>query len=238
MAIDHWLLDRCNQGVHPPTLRFYTWPPATVSLGYFQKQWPQAWRDIRWRNQPLTLVRRPTGGRAVLHHRDLTYAVVTHPESRRRRQVYETICEFLVLGWKRLGLEIHYGQARRGYHHQTNCFAMATGADLVVRDGTKFIGSAQAWRQATVLQHGSMALHLDPHLTRQVFPSTAPLHVPWLRTAMGDPLPSIEEIVPSLQQAAAECFAAQFEILPLQPPEWSSLKPYIQQAIPTNCFVS
>jgi lipoate---protein ligase len=72
MAIDRWLLDQCTHHKHPPTLRFYTWSPAAISLGRLQKQWPDHWHNLAWQGQPIDIVRRPTGGRAVLHAGDLT----------------------------------------------------------------------------------------------------------------------------------------------------------------------
>ncbi|MEO1299948.1 MAG: lipoate--protein ligase family protein, partial [Cyanobacteria bacterium J06636_16] len=75
MAVDTWLLDQLIAGQQPPTLRFYRWRPAAISLGYHQKRWPATWRALSWQDQPVDLVKRPTGGRAVLHQGDLTYAI-------------------------------------------------------------------------------------------------------------------------------------------------------------------
>ncbi len=77
MAIDAWLLEQHDLGKHPPTLRFYTWEPAAISLGYHQRRWPQYWQGLTGQGQPLDMVRRPSGGRAVLHQGDLTYAVIS-----------------------------------------------------------------------------------------------------------------------------------------------------------------
>ncbi|HSM82971.1 MAG TPA: lipoate--protein ligase family protein, partial [Nodosilinea sp.] len=75
MAIDTWLLDQHQRHGHPPTLRFYTWSPAAISLGVSQRQQiPEHWRGLRWQGQPVDLVQRPTGGRGVLHQGDLTYS--------------------------------------------------------------------------------------------------------------------------------------------------------------------
>jgi len=67
MAIDHWLLEQHKLGLLPSTLRFYTWSPPAISLGYHQSNWPEYWQQLTWQGAPLQLVRRPTGGRAVLH---------------------------------------------------------------------------------------------------------------------------------------------------------------------------
>jgi lipoate-protein ligase A len=145
-GVRFWLLTQHLQEQHPPTLRFYTWKPATISLGYHQYQWSASWQQLTWQGEPLDLVRRPSGGRAVLHQGDLTYAVVTSGLSTKRLEAYKTICEFLIQGWRSLGVTLQYGEAGRGYMRQANCFGTATGADLVLADGSKLIGSAQLRR--------------------------------------------------------------------------------------------
>lgn len=173
MAIDQWLLEEHRQGKHPPTLRFYTWLPVAISLGYHQRRYPEFWQTLTWQGKAVDLVRRPSGGRAVLHQGDLTYAVVTSGLSGNRIQDYQTICEFLIRGWRSLGVELGFGNAGRGYIHSyvhnPNCFGTATVADLVLADGTKLIGSAQLRRDQAILQHGSMRLTPDRGLFEQVF---------------------------------------------------------------------
>lgn len=165
---------------------------------------------------PVELVRRPTGGRAVLHQGDLTYAVIASGLKGSRLQAYETICEFLLQGWRRLGLELHYGTAGRGYADQPNCFGTATGADLVLADGTKLIGSAQLRRDEAILQHGSMRLRSDANLVAEVF-GAASLPVPQIDIA-------IATIVDTLTQAAASCFDMQLVTNPLSEAEWQLLR--------------
>lgn len=160
----------------------------------------------------MSLVRRPSGGSAVLHQGDLTYMVVISGLGRHRRQVYRRLCEFLIQGWRSLQVKLAYGQARETYHHNPNCFATATEADLVLADGSKFIGSAQAWRGRTVLQHGSIQLNPDPVLYETVFATPCP------RSSLPD-LP-IETITQALLAAAQTCFQMQAQRQPLTPNEW------------------
>lgn len=169
MAIDRYLLEQHRLGKHPPTLRLYTWQPAAISLGYHQQEYPEAWHDLTWRGKAIDLVRRPTGGRAVLHQGDLTYAIVTSIPPGKRLEVYQQICQFLIEGWRSLDVNLDYGTATKEYIQHQNCFATATGADLITVGGNKVIGSAQLRRGKTVLQHGSMILHTDQELYRQVF---------------------------------------------------------------------
>ena len=169
MAIDRWLLVQHESGKCLPTLRFYTWSPPAISLGYHQRQYPEFWQNLIWKGQKLDLVRRPTGGRAVLHQGDLTYSVVTSGIRGNTIEIYTKICEFLIQGWRSLGIELYYGQAGRGYIHNPNCFGTATGADLVLADGSKLIGSAQLRKGGAVLQHGSIRLNPDVDLFIKVF---------------------------------------------------------------------
>lgn len=216
MALDQWLFDQHCQGSQPSILRFYTWSPPAISLGHHQRHWPTAWNSL-----PLDLVRRPTGGRAVLHQGDLTYAVITSGFTGNRMQAYREICEFLIQGWRSLGVELSYGTAGRGYIHNPNCFGTATGADLILSNGVKLIGSAQLWRHQTVLQHGSISLNPDPALFEQVFgPGTCQL--PELKLPQTG-AEQREMVITALVQAAQQCFATNFQIEPLTDPEWQNI---------------
>ena len=169
MAIDRFLLEQHRLGKTLPVIRFYTWLPAAISLGYHQKDYPSAWKNLTWQGQPLNIVRRPTGGRAVLHQGDLTYAVVMSISPGKRLAVYKQICQFLIEGWRSLGVNLDYGTATEEYVRHHNCFATATGSDLVTAAGNKVIGSAQLRRGKVVLQHGSITLNTNHKLYKQIF---------------------------------------------------------------------
>lgn len=216
MAIDAWLWSQHHLGEHPPCLRFYQWQPAAISYGYHQKDLPQHWQTLAWAGDPLDLVRRPTGGRAVLHQGDLTYALVRSYSNRSRRQAYEQLSQFLIQGFKTLGISLTLGSDQGQYQRNVNCFASATHADLVLEDGYKLIGSAQAWNGTTVLQHGSIRLSPDPDLWEQVF--QAPFILP------NHHFPSIEIIITTLSQALADHFGISLYSEPLTSEEWSALK--------------
>lgn len=221
MAIDRWLLQQHQLGLLPSTLRFYTWSPAAISLGYHQTTYPQHWQHLMWQGKALNIVRRPTGGRAVLHQGDLTYAVVTSEIAGNRIQVYQKLCEFLLQGWRSLGVELHYGSARRGYIHNPNCFGTATNADLVLADSTKLIGSAQLKRGRAILQHGSMRLEPDLRLFAQVFDtdSCLPVQLPISQKKAA----LIQTVTEALITAAADCFDVQFCLQPLSKLEWEAI---------------
>lgn len=214
MAIDSWLFEQFCQGNHPPVLRFYTWKPAAISLGYHQSRYPIEWRDLVWQGEAIDLVRRPSGGRAVLHQGDLTYAVITSGAGN-RMQAYRSICEFLIAGWRSIGVSLDFGSAGRGYIHNPNCFGTATAADLVMPDGTKLIGSAQVRRGTAILQHGSIRLNPDRTLFQQVFgtdEAIAPSAIPQA------------DIISALETAAESCFQMALQPKPLTEFEWQQIK--------------
>jgi lipoate-protein ligase A len=232
MAIDQWMLEQQQFG-HPPILRFYRWSSPAISLGYHQHRWPPHWETLTWQGVPIDLIRRPTGGRAVLHQGDLTYAIATSGLKGTRLQTYQQLCEFLIQGWRSLGIELDYGQARRGDQHQANCFGTATRADLVLADGTKLIGSAQLHRSGAILQHGSMQLAPDPALWEQVFgesphpqhlrPYPQPLSQKWERGAKSK-LGTLSKLIAAMVDAARTCFDVEFQLQPLSEAEWHTIK--------------
>jgi lipoate---protein ligase len=222
MEIDRWLFEQHCQGLHPPVLRFYTWKPAAISLGYHQRQYPEHWQNLIWQGEPVELVRRPTGGRAVLHQGDLTYAVILSGLPSSRMQSYQKICEFLIQGWRSLGVELHYGHAGRGYIHNPNCFGTATSADLITSSGRKLIGSAQLRQGDAVLQHGSMQLNPDPNLFNQVFGSTppaSPIRLNDDKELLSLPSAAPAMIIKALIETATHCFGVELRNQPLSDSE-------------------
>lgn len=248
MAIDEWLLEQYRLGEQPAVLRFYTWSPVAISLGYHQHRYPEFWQQLMWQGEPIELVRRPSGGRAVLHQGDLTYAVITSGHGQ-RMQAYQQICQFLIEGWRSIGVELHYGAAERGYIHNPNCFGTATGADLVTLDGVKVIGSAQLRRDRAILQHGSIQLHPDPELFQQVFgvplqfndfsKNTFPLGdapasgTPLMKGGRGDQS-SVNMLIEALLAAARRCFGIELIEQPLSDREWQVIGDRAAQKSPTN----
>ncbi len=223
MAIDQWLLKQHQHHGHPPALRFYTWNPPAISLGVSQRrQVPDHWRHLTWQGEPVELVQRPSGGRGVLHQGDLTYAVVTSHIPGNLDQVYRTICQFLIEGWRSLGVELQFGQPDRQYLRSQNCFGLATNADLIDIRGNKFIGSAQVKQGKFVLQHGSIALKPDPDLFQQAFHCSPPGRVHRQTGDMADL--SMAEIIRTLTAAAQVCFQCRFIEHPLTAQELHEIK--------------
>ncbi|MFM1841802.1 MAG: hypothetical protein RLZZ490_535, partial [Cyanobacteriota bacterium] len=208
------------------TLRFYDWSATTISLGCFQKSWPDDWRRLTWQAKPLELVKRPTGGRAVLHQDSLTYSLVMPKGKRKRQDLYPCICQFLIQAWQRLGVELTFGGAGRGYIHNPSCFNTATAADLVATTGDKLIGSAQRQTPTGLLQHGSMVWDGDRRLFEQVFQQPAP----WQNTLgeLTGHLP-LSQIWQTLETSAADHFQCDLIPEPLTDQEWTAIAAYMQE---------
>ncbi|MCP9838453.1 lipoate--protein ligase family protein [Cyanobium sp. N.Huapi 1H5] len=162
MAIDAWLLEG-----PAPAFRLYRWSRPTLSLGWHQRRLEPHWWDL-WRQGRIDLVRRPSGGRAVLHGTDLTYALVWPRPQGTRSEAYGRALTWLVEAFAAMDLPLHGGRQAASLQ-RSSCFATSTVADLVHASGAKRVGSAQLWRGGHLLQHGSIQLDPCPALWRQVF---------------------------------------------------------------------
>ncbi len=221
MAIDSWLFRQYENELSYPILRFYTWSKPTISLGYLQKKYPDSWNHLIWKNDPLDVVIRPTGGRAVLHQGDLTYMVIMSLDHRKTLDIYQDICQFLIEGWKTLGIPLQYGTAKRGYIHNSSCFNTATIADLITVEGNKLIGSAQKRGKKSVLQHGSMVLSTDKALFEMIFKQVAPWNLTLKEQLSKDY--SIDNIIEVLTQVVKEHFNIELITQPLSEEEWQEI---------------
>lgn len=217
MAIDEWLLIQHQHNNQPSCLRFYTWNPPALSLGISQRQKiPSHWYNLTWQGQKIPLIQRPSGGRGVLHQGDLTYAVITSNLKGNLDAVYRQICQFLILGWQKLGINLDFGKPLKQYLRSANCFALATNADLIDSQGNKFIGSAQLKKGKYILQHGSMILNPNQELFKQVFGTSAPL--------INYQSESFDKIIEILKETAQECFNCQLIEQSLSSQEWNEIK--------------
>jgi lipoate-protein ligase A len=168
MAVDEAILLAVAEGVAPPTLRFYMWEPPCLSIGYSQSMEEEV--DLETcRARGVNWVRRPTGGRSILHTDELTYGVVA-PQNEPRVaggvvESYRRLSQGLLAGLRLLGVEVV--QARKSHDRRPElaaaCFDSPSLYEITVGD-KKLVGSAQVRRQGMVLQHGSLPLCGD--LTR------------------------------------------------------------------------
>ncbi|MCK4534740.1 MAG: lipoate--protein ligase family protein [Syntrophobacterales bacterium] len=166
MAIDEAIFRAGRQGEMPPTLRFYGWERPAVSLGYFQN----AEREINCgycRDRGIDIVRRPTGGRAVLHGNDLTYSLVAGENSPHFSsdiiKTYRIISGCIIRGLEKSGVEaemVEEGRTGSG-SAEPFCFAALYRNELLA-DGKKICGSAQVRAKGMFLQQGSLLMDFDP----------------------------------------------------------------------------
>jgi lipoate-protein ligase A len=214
MAADRWLLDQVvADPERGPILRFYGWQQTTLSLGYHQSPIDSSGTLAKL---GISSIRRPTGGRAVLHQAsadqaELTYSlIVPGLPYRSRRQAYAHLCQILWHGLNRLGIHLDPLEApaaperdkmSRSYHHCVSCFATSTAADLTHQQA-KIIGSAQLWKQGVVLQHGSLLLQPNLELWEQVLPSSTS-KVKGVMDIAPQPLDQ-KQLIKSLSESAAE----------------------------------
>jgi lipoate-protein ligase A len=177
MAVDEAMLQAGVEGLIPPTLRFYAWQPPAVSLGFFQPLDEGISRSEIAR-RGFGLVRRPSGGRAILHNDELTYSVVVPEgaikEGRSVMGSYRTLSRGIEAGLGLLGVGAEFAERKspermRAQGLPTVCFAKAAKCDMTVA-GRKIVGSAQTRRRGVIMQHGSVPITMDPQEHLAVMP--------------------------------------------------------------------
>ncbi len=172
MRRDQEILAEVAAAAAPPTLRLYSWAPPALSLGRFQKAEEVA--DVQaCRRLGIDIVRRPTGGRAVLHDRELTYSLAI-PDRRSLVPAgvvpaYRFISGALLDAFARLGVEAQLSseKSQGAGLAPGSCFDSPSAYELHVR-GKKVVGSAQMRREGMLLQHGSILMELPIQAYRQI----------------------------------------------------------------------
>lgn len=168
MALDEALQQRARvtgEGV----VRVYSWAHATLSLGRNQRAIGVYPAD-RARELGVAMVRRPTGGRALLHHREITYSVTAPaPEHESLARSYRDINQALLAALRGLGVqaEVAVRRERLPPPGSAPCFELPADGELMV-EGRKLVGSAQYREQGALLQHGSILIHDDQPLVARL----------------------------------------------------------------------
>lgn len=171
MQIDSDLLDNAiKKQVKEPIFRLYGWSPACVSLGRNQKD---DFVDQEFLNScGIDVVRRLTGGRALLHDDEITYSYVCPVSSLKHGEnvveSYKEISQILINAFAKLGIELDFGGTRKPQGHKDYCMLVSTGADLCW-NGRKLIGSAQFRKEGYILQHGSILYDYNKSLLEKIF---------------------------------------------------------------------
>lgn len=179
MAVDEELLARAQAGEKTPVLRLYSWDPPAVSLGRFQKS-EDAVNVEACKRLGFDIVRRITGGRAVLHNQELTYSIIARTDNPLFPSsvlgAYKVIAAGLLAGLKNLGISAE--MVSRGGRHAVlvkkdakdpACFSSPSWYEILVNN-KKIIGSAQRRMRGAFLQHGSILIDYDARLEAEVIP--------------------------------------------------------------------
>lgn len=163
--LDFTIKTKCEESF----FRLYSWAPACVSLGRNQTS---EFLDLKYlKTMNIDIVRRLTGGRALLHDKELTYSYICPVKSLNNgenvMQSYKEICEILIKAFDDLGIELDYGEKKPSTKFDY-CMSVSTGADLGYL-GKKLIGSAQYRKEGYILQHGSILFDYDSSLIEKIF---------------------------------------------------------------------
>ena len=187
MAIDEAIMIAHREGLVPPTIRFYQWSPPAVSLGYFQDLEKEIDVDV-CKNLGIDIVRRPTGGKAVLHDKELTYSFIireNHPlVNDSILETYKKVSGGIIRGLSYLGIKAELvplreklkstpsgNEAKSEIPHsdiKSICFSVPSQYEVQV-EGKKIVGSAQVRKREIVLQHGSLLIELEKDKLFSVF---------------------------------------------------------------------
>jgi len=230
MAVDQAILCLHANGQAPPTLRVYQWSPPAVSLGYCQKR-PNL--DLAaCRRLGIEVVRRPSGGRAVLHLGDLTYAVIAGTADGMPSAVtaaYRLICDGLLQGFRRLKIDARMGRGVMKPPQHEICFLRGTLGSIMHRD-RKFVGSAQTWHASSMLQHGSIILVPQIEALVSLWPGSADSpaelraklegRIISLQEILGQ-LPEMEEVKAAIREGIAQALGIRFGPGELTSEEWT-----------------
>lgn len=192
MQIDSDLLDfAIKNELKEPIFRLYGWEPACVSLGRNQKDDFLDYELLKSKN--IDVVRRLTGGRALLHDNEITYSFIC-PESFLQNgshivSSYKEISQILIDKFKKLGIDLDFGASKPIKTGFDYCMLISTGADLCYKE-KKLIGSAQCRSHGYILQHGSILYDYDKKLLEGIFKEKVST----------DEITSIKEINPKLSK--------------------------------------
>ena len=172
MALDlHFLEKTISKSEILFTLRFYHWEGDYLSLGYHQKVIPPHWETLS-RQGVIKIIKRPSGGGAVLHSGGITYAL-TFKKNSYKNFSYDMVNNWLIKSFNELGVGLKRGHLKKSLIKE-NCFGSSYESDLVDQYGFKRIGSAQYRKKGGFLQHGEIQLNPPRDLWIKLFGEEPP----------------------------------------------------------------
>jgi len=207
MALDEALFRMTHNRGKRPTLRLFGWECPTLTIGHFQDPKREVNREF-CESHGISVVRRPTGGKAVYHSTDLTYSISAcqgPPFSADILTTYEVISKCLVRGLEKVGIKagvVEEGRRNlRAGVQGGSCFATPFRNELLVR-GAKICGSAQLRSHGRFLQHGSILMDFDPVITARITVGPGGDMVQWVRL-LSESVTSVNREVPMALDAEA-----------------------------------
>lgn len=214
MDIDESLLNRAvSEHQKKPVLRLYGWSPECVSLGRNQDD-SHINKDYCLKNN-IDIVRRLTGGRALLHDNELTYSFVCPVSFLKNGQTiiqsYKEISGALAAGLKKAGIDAYMPLEKKASTNFEYCMSLSTGADLSFK-GKKIVGSAQFRKHGYILQHGSIMFDYDKEKIKNIF-GEAPLEEKITTIKESAPQLTLEGLCDSLKCGFEEYFNLEFKPL-------------------------
>ncbi|MCH2693830.1 MAG: lipoate--protein ligase family protein [Acidobacteriia bacterium] len=222
LAIDQLLLEKVSKSTTSNTyLRFYSWTKPTLSIGYSQNAREVV--DFHFCQQKkISVVRRPTGGRAVLHQHEITYSVISNDRHffpiQTINGTYQQIAFALQCGLKQLGINVKLASLPKNKRmkHRTQraaCFASSQNHEILYGE-KKLIGSAQRRTDHAFLQHGSILIDFNFHDLQGVLKEPLPSDLPEMISTLKSCLkhrPKKSNVISNLQKGFCETFKIQLK---------------------------
>lgn len=197
MALDEAIATCVRKGLSSPTLRLYGWDKPSLSLGYFQKL-----SDINTGYcavNKIPIVRRPTGGRAILHNNELTYSFSARTDkgffSKGLLDSYKKISEAFVLAFKKTGIQVTSKEKRengRVLARSSMCFKTSSLGEIMI-ENRKMVGSAQKRWVNGLLQQGSIPFNYNEDMLRNIFGEERTSRINNYMTGLKELFPDINE---------------------------------------------
>lgn len=212
MDFDEKLLNYAiENNLSVPALRFYGWKPACVSLGRNQKD--ENLNKVFCKQEGIDIVRRLTGGRALLHDKELTYSFVCPCSFLNGGESviksYKEISGALASGFKKLNIDVDFPAEKNAKTKFEYCMSLSTGADLSYK-GKKLAGSAQFRKQGYILQHGSVIFDYSAETIEKIFwEKPLETHIATLKDI--NPLLTTEELCLTLKSGFEDFFDIKFK---------------------------